>query len=537
MELSLKGIKDTSAFEKANIGLPKFNVEAMKKYTDEHPAWLHFGAGNIFRGYIADLNQTLLEKGLAKSGIVAADTFDFEIIDSIYDKFDSLTLFVGLENSGNNTMHVISSISKGLRADVTNEKDFEELKKISANKSLQMVSFTITEKGYAISDMNGKLFPIVETDINNGPENPHHAMAVVTSLVYNRFKNGAAPLALVSMDNCSHNGEKLQNAVMFIAESWEKKGFVSPEFIAYLSDKSKITFPWSMIDKITPRPDSSIEKMLTDIGVENMQPVTTSKKTFIAPFVNAELPQYLVIEDDFPNGRPALEEAGVFMTTRDKVNKSEVMKVTACLNPLHTALAVLGCTLGYKKISDEMNDKDLCALVKNLGYKEAIPVVADPGIINPSDFINEVIEKRLPNPYLPDTPQRIATDTSQKVAIRFGETIKSYAAKNEASKLEYIPLVIASWLRYLLATDDEGNAMELSSDPMLETLQQKLSGIKIYQKELSAENVKALNEILSNKTLFGSDLVELGLSEKVIKNFTKLIAEKGAVRKTIHDAL
>ena len=85
-----------------------------------------------------------------------------------------------------------------------------------------------------------------------------------------------------------------------------------------------------------------------------MDPITTSRGTFIAPFVNAEIPQYLVIEDIFPEGRPPLEEAGVYMTDRDTVNKVEKMKVTTCLNPLHTALAVFGCLLGDKKISDEM---------------------------------------------------------------------------------------------------------------------------------------------------------------------------------------
>ena len=90
-----------------------------------------------------------------------------------------------------------------------------------------------------------------------------------------------------------------------------------------------------------------------------MQPVITSKSTYIAPFVNAEGPQYLVIEDSFPNGRPAMEKtegAGVYLTDRDTVNKSERMKVTVCLNPIHTALGPYGCVLGYELFSDEMKD-------------------------------------------------------------------------------------------------------------------------------------------------------------------------------------
>ena len=243
-------------------------------------------------------------------------------------------------------------------------------------------------------------------------------MSMVAALLLERFQNGAYPLAVVSMDNCSHNGEKLQTSVMTVAKAWLEKGFVGQDFIDYLSDETKITFPWSMIDKITPRPHKIVEESLEKDGIEGMTPIVTSKNTFIAAFVNAERPQYLVVEDKFPNGRPALEKAGVYMTDRETVNKTERMKVTTCLNPLHTAMSVYGCMLGYDLICAEMKDEDIVALIKRLGYVEGLPVVVDPKILNPKAFIDEVIEQRLPNPFMPDTPQRIATDTSQKVGIR-----------------------------------------------------------------------------------------------------------------------
>lgn len=110
-----------------------------------------------------------------------------------------------------------------------------------------------------------------------------------------------------------------------------EKGFVSEDFVQYVNDENTISFPWSMIDKITPRPADTVAESLKEAGVEDMDPVITSKRTYIAPFVNAEGPQYLVIEDRFPNGRPQLEKAGVYMTDRDTVNKVERMKVTTCL--------------------------------------------------------------------------------------------------------------------------------------------------------------------------------------------------------------
>ena len=91
-----------------------------------------------------------------------------------------------------------------------------------------------------------------------------------------------------------------------------------------------------------------------------------------------------------------------------------------------------------------------------------------------------MVEQRLPNPFMPDAPQRIATDTSQKVGIRFGETIKSYIAdQRPMDQLIALPLAIAGWLRYLLAVDDQGNAMPLSGDPLLPELQKQLAGIEL----------------------------------------------------------
>ncbi|MCQ5167716.1 mannitol dehydrogenase family protein, partial [Roseburia hominis] len=89
-------------------------------------------------------------------------------------------------------------------------------------------------------------------------------------------------------------------------------------------------------------------------------------------------------------------------------------------------------------------------LIKQIGYVEGLPVVRDPKVINPKAFIDELVQKRLPNPYTPDTPQRIATDTSQKLGIRYGVTIQHYLddPDREPSQLNFIPLVIAAWLRY-----------------------------------------------------------------------------------------
>ena len=506
-------------WEEKGYQLPKFDIEAVRAKTHDEPTWVHFGAGNIFRAFPAAILNEALNSGKYDRGVIVAESFDYEIIDKAYQPYDNLSLLVSLKSTGTIEKKVIASVTESLKADYQ-FADWARLQEIFRNPSLQMISFTITEKGYGVApaDLERGLTPVL-------------AMGKVAVLLYERFQAGKLPLTVQSMDNCSHNGDKVKAGVLKYAEKWVADGLVPAEFKEYLLDETRITFPWSMIDKITPRPAESVVKELEALGIEDMAPVITSKHTYIAPFVNAEGPQYLVIEDKFPNGRPKLEDAGVYMTDRDTVNKVERMKVTTCLNPLHTALAVYGCVLGYTLIADEMKDTELNKLVHEIGPVEGMPVVTNPGILSPEAFVDEVINVRIPNPFMPDTPQRIATDTSQKVGIRYGETIKSYVAKyGDAKKLKAIPLAIAGWLRYLLGVDDEGQAFERSADPMLETLSQQMEGITLGHPESVGDKVRP---ILSNVNIFGSDLYEAGIGDLIEDLFKEELAGPGAVRATL----
>ncbi len=528
MRLNLEGIKD-KAYQEKGYKLPRYDIEKVKKQTKETPEWVHFGAGNIFRAFPAKMHQHLLNEGKAKTGIIVAEGFDYEIIDKAFKPYDLLTLSVVLKADGTIEKEVIASMVEALKFDPQFKEDFSRLIEAFEAKSLQIASFTITEKGYELQNNQGQYYDNVLHDLKNGHLSPTSYLGKVAYLLYRRYLKNKAPLTLVSMDNYSHNGTKLKNSILDIAQHWVENKLVEQGFITYLN--TQVAYPWSMIDKITPRPDGLVADMLKNDGFLDVETFITTKNTYIAPYVNAEEAQYLVIENDFKNGRPALEQEGVIFTDKETVDKVEKMKVTTCLNPLHTSLAIYGCLLGYSKISEQMKDPTLVSMIKKVGYTEGLPVVVNPGIIDPKAFIDEVIEVRLPNPFMPDSPQRIATDTSQKLSIRFGETIKAYLKDENLNikDLKIIPLVLAGWLRYLMGIEDNGRKFEVSPDPLYEYAYGYVKDINLGDK-IKLDQVRSL---LEDEKIFGLNLVSAGLAETVVSYFNELNDGKHAVRKTL----
>ena len=532
MRLNNQELANKAQWEKAGITLPAFDREAMIAATNKTPEWVHFGAGNIFRVFPAALQQTLLEKGLEKTGIIMVAGRDGEIIDKVFRPCDNLTLGVTLKASGAIEKKVIASVAKVLW--MGKKEEFEELKAIFRAPSLKMGSLTITEKAYNLYGGGGEIQPDAAADFDSGPAGdgagPKNYLAKISALLLERFRAGAFPMALVSMDNCSHNGDKLFAAVETFAIKWTEKGLADKGFLDYLRDRSKVSFPWSMIDKITPGPDKGVKELLEKDGFTDTE--FYAKTTPTAPFVNAEEPQYLVIEDAFPNGRPALDKTGVLFTAKETVDKVEKMKVGTCLNPLHTALAIFGCLLGYTRISEEMKNPDLVKLIEGIGYRESLPVVTDPLIMNPKEFIDTVIKVRFPNPFMPDAPQRIATDSSQKIPVRFGGTIGAYLSSKTLNigDLKLIPLVLAAWVRYLMGINDEGQPFTVSPDPFYASLAPIVAGVKLGDK---GPFRATLEPILSDKRFFTVNLYEAGLGEKVEGYFEELVAGPGAVAKTL----
>ncbi len=491
--------------EKGISALPFPVAEQARKDSLKNPRWMHIGPGNLFRAFLAEIAEDLIASGDTDCGIISVKTRGRDGYVDIFDRNEGLSLAVYLLPDGSAEKKLLSSIVDMKCTD----ESFDTILKKAASASLQLISFTVTEKGYVLTGPDGNFTEDALHDISCTDDVPLTVPGTAARLLYSRFISGMQPVALVSMDNCSSNGDVLKRSVMSVALQWVKKGLADDRFIDYISDPGRVSFPITMIDKITPSPSAETLKYLPEFS--EIRILNTEKGSKYADFVNCEKPGYLVIEDSFPNGRPQFEKASVIMTDRDTVKKCESMKVSSCLNPVHTALALAGCLLGYTRIYKEMENRALRSFAKAVAY-ECIPAVDDPKVISPAEFLDVVLEKRLPNPAIPDSPQRIASDTSQKIPVRFGPAIKYHLGRGSAESLEAIPFVIALWFRYLTGIDDIHGSFELSPDPRMQEL--KLDASSGFDDVLPK-----IRKIISDDSIFGTDLSGTVMERKILSFF------------------
>ena len=520
-----------SQFKAAGIKLPHFDVENATRNGREQPRWLHIGPGNLFRALHAQMAQTLLDDGWMQAGLVVVGMMGAAEIDDVYGVSDNRHLIVIVGSDGSMDATLSASVANAIYAG-QGAPGYAELMRVARQPSLQMVTVSITEKGYTTRAEDNRWAPGVAADIAAGPSGATSAMGIVAAMLHARWSAGDFPIAMVSTDNFSANGDRFKQAICDIVTAWLHDGLVESDFVHYVMDRGRVSFPYTMVDRITPNPSAEVAERLTAAGVEGMDLVRVSESTVMAPFANTEPTWYLVVEDDFPGGRPPLEHAGVLMVNRDTVNLSDEMKVTACLNPLHTALAVFGVPLRFDRIWREVGDADLLALVQRLGVGEMLPVCPDPGVISPRAFLDQVLHQRLPNPSLPDAPQRIAADTSQKMPVRFGVALRRMIDQGvDLATLQAIPLTLAGWLRYLMGLDDDGQPVVLSPDPRLGELTNRLSALElgVDNSALAASvGVPLLSEVL------GVDLPATPLASSIVAYLTDLTRGVGAIRSTLH---
>lgn len=181
MKLSLESLD-----KKVNwIGyrLPTYDIPAMRARTKAEPKWLHFGAGNIFRAFPAVLVQRLMTAGLMDSGIICCEAYDEEIIDRVYRPFDNLAIAVTLHADGFLKKEVVGSIAESLKLSA----EYDRVREIFCASSLQLVTLTVTEKAYNISDAQMNVLPDIVADMKAGPKKAQSFLGRLAALCLDRM--------------------------------------------------------------------------------------------------------------------------------------------------------------------------------------------------------------------------------------------------------------------------------------------------------------------------------------------------------------
>ena len=184
------------------------------------PRWLHFGAEIFLKCSPLGFDE-LLDCGMTECVVSVDTSIDIDGIKAQFAAVDNLTLAVGLRSDAQLDLRVVGCVSEVLSA-IPSDPDWKRMSSIFKDPHFQLVSYTITEKGYSIYDSSDAFTKSVQEEMSRDPYECKHLMGITCLLLYERYLTGQRPLTLLSMDNLSHNGSVLGSAVKAYAKSWMK---------------------------------------------------------------------------------------------------------------------------------------------------------------------------------------------------------------------------------------------------------------------------------------------------------------------------
>jgi mannitol 2-dehydrogenase len=387
---------------------------------------VHFGVGGFHRAHQAMYIDRLLEMGLDKDwgicgvGVMPADRKMADVMaaqDGLY------TLL--LENpDGTRDARVIGSIVDYRYA----PDDPESVIELLSAPSTRIISLTITEGGYNIENLGEGV----------------NVFGLVVDALARRRDRGIASPTIVSCDNIEGNGEVARHAFTTYADR------VHPGLGEWMRAHTK--FPNSMVDRITPvtTPDV-IADLQSEFGVEDEWPVAAE------PFTS------WVLEDDFSDGRPALEKADVLMV--DDVTPYELMKLRL-LNASHQSLCYFAYLAGYRLVHEAAGDPLFAEFLMEYMNEEGTPTLKPvPGIDLP-EYKRTLIE-RFANPGVKDTIVRLCFGSSDRIPKWLLPVVRENLRTGAPVRLS--AATVASWARYAEGVDEQGEPIDVQ-DQLADTL-------------------------------------------------------------------
>jgi len=456
---------------------------------------IHIGVGNFHRSHQAYLLDALFNKrkdldfGIVGAGLREYDTY---MRDDLL-KQDCLTTLVQ-RDTDTTTTRILQSMIDFIEVDNT------LLVESLVQENIKIVSLTITEGGYYI-DSYGKFNindPEIQADIKD-PNNPNTAFGILLKALKIRKENGVSPFTLLSCDNIAHNGDVLRNIMLKLSER------IDLELHEYI--KSNVTCPNSMVDRITPT------ATLKDINfIESEYGYTDNRPVFSEPFIQ------WIIEDNFCNGRPALEEVGVMFV--DDIEPYELMKIRM-LNGSHAAMSSLSALLDIEYVHEGLENKTVKTFLDNIMNNEVIPVLKDIVDVDLNEYYNTVLT-RFANPYIKDTITRICFDNSNKQPKFIVDSIKD-GIKNDVN-VDGLILASALWCRYSIGSDENNKEIDINDGrkAQLKDLALEAKGNPIVFIELEeVYGTLAQNEYFANTFSTMLNSIWNNGVENTVKNYNK----------------
>ncbi|RFD18494.1 mannitol dehydrogenase family protein [Komagataeibacter melaceti] len=396
---------------------------------------VHFGVGNFFRAHEAwYVNKCLGLPGQSEWGIVGVGLSGgarSEAKARAFQQQDCLYSLTEVTADGARTVSVIGALREYLLAPANPDAVLARL----VDPQTRIVSMTITEGGYNIDEETGRFrldTPAIRADLDN-PGQPATVFGYVVEALRRRRAAGTGPFTVLSCDNLRSNGHVAHEAFVGYARALDAD-------LAEWID-ANVTFPCSMVDRITPGVDADTRKALNEAsGLDDELPVL------------AEDFSQWVLEDKFCNGRPALEKAGVEFV--DDVAGYEQVKVRM-LNAAHLLLGSTGLLLGHRYAHETVADADLDRLVNAYWTQDAMPQIDAPAGVD-LDAYRKRLLSRFSNPAVADTLLRICSDGASKVRVFWTDTVRRSLASGRP--LDRIAFGIAAYLEMLGGRDEKGQA-------------------------------------------------------------------------------
>ena len=459
------------------------------------PKIMHFGPGAFFRSFIASLIDDVNQRDVEKWGIIAVSLNSEDTLNKLAVQ-DFVFNALSIANKKKQA-RLISSISDFIVA----KKDVQSVLNALSDEQIEIVSLTITEKGYHYNSGKKELDfsnQNVTYDLGNLGK-PKTAVGFLVAGLRDRYLSGKAPFTVLSCDNLPNNGAIVKKIVMDFAKK------IDPSFAKWIS--KEVRFPSSMVDRITPATkDQDIINFAKEYGVYD--PALVVHENFFQ----------WVIEDKFSVGRPNLEIAGIQMVSN--VEHHEKMKLR-CLNGTHSALAYLGYLGGCNTIAECVSHDSMVNYIRYLWVKEILPTLETPEGEDLNDYCDKLLE-RYQNPAIEHRTWQIAMDGSQKLPQRILETVSDLIIRKR--KFQGLALAISAWIKYVTGIDLNGETIDVR-DPLANdfALIAKKSKTSEDYVELILDQSKVFPSNLRNSSAFRTEIQK---SYKLLEQYGSLVSIK-----------